>query len=834
MQLNLQKKLLALMTPLIVAPLLALGWVAFVQVKQIVDDKAVRQMSTLLQQVGLHVEHAIRTTKANTDLFSNSMLVQKYMLASEQDRYSLLQPTLIRQFESYRETYPEYERIRIVLPDGFVDTSVSDPLERDYEGGAAEEPHFQSVLKHDGAVYSVFDLDQNGTEFGLYVARRISLIDRANNPLLAEPVLRGFLTVRAKLEFLEDQITTVKVGNRGFLFATDQDGKVILSPPDGLGAASLDRKYIPEAPVSWNEIPTQQVRLRGEAYLLQAYAAASDLKLYAALPVSELHASSHVLGAAVGGITVFAILLTTSLLYFTAKRHFITPIQKLGVAAREIGQGNLRVEISHAARDELGELADAFRDMRDSLEKSHERVHYLAYHDSVTGLANRLMFREYLQETLQDASQSEKCMALLFLDLDNFKRINDTLGHHAGDELLQELAWRLSSCVREGDYVGRPNIEHSPELVARLGGDEFVLVLPNVGSQEVAAMVADRILTSFSAPVKIQDQDIHVSSSIGITLYPQDGNDAATLIKNADIAMYHAKAHGKKNYQFFSEAMEKDTARQLQLESRLRTAITNGGLALHYQPILDAHSQEVVGAEALVRWNDAELGQVYPDAFIPLAEQTGLIVPLGEWVLTEACRQCREWHDKGYGPLTVSVNLSAVQIQQADILETVRNTLQQTDLPAASLELELTETSLLQVQDAAVTILNSLNELGVSLALDDFGTGYSSLTYLKRFNFDRLKIDRSFVRDLQTDDDNAAICSAIIAMAHKLGVGVTAEGVETADQSRQLTGWSCDHLQGYFFSKPVANQEFERYVRENTPAIIAKTAAKTGSESNRF
>ncbi len=819
MRIRLQHKFLMVVTPLIVMPLLLLGWFAYDQLEQTTREKTLTQINTLLQQVNLQVQDRIRTTRANAELFSNAMLVQKYMLSDEAERYRLMQPTLLRQFASYLDAYPEYNDIRIVLPDGYVDSSLSAKGYADDRMSISEMPYFQTALTQQDTINCSFIPTPDHQGMMMLASKRIELIDRSIDPILSKTLLRGFLLITANLSFLQEQIEKSAIGKRGFLFVTDRSGRTLYSHGNELSGIHIDGSHIPAHPAPASDTQTSTLVLNGEEYLLKGYSLDEHLKLFAALPRSELRYNSSRLGMAVATVTLITILLTISMVYFAVRRHLIRPIEALSLVANEIGSGNLDITVPPGSRDELGELANAFGEMKNSLQHSHEQIRYLAYHDNVTGLPNRTMFREYLQDVLLKAKCDDREAALLFLDLDNFKRVNDTLGHQAGDELLQELARRLSKCVRQGDHLSITGKEQTPELVARLGGDEFIILLPDIQDPHTPGLVAERILEAFSTPAVIREQELHISTSIGITLYPRDGNDVATLIKHADIAMYHAKRRGKKNYQYYSSDLDESTSRQLALENKLRRAITNGNLVLHFQPQLDAASQQVIGAEALVRWQDEELGLLYPDTFIGLAEETGLIVPMGEWVLREACARCVAWHDMGYTHLSVAVNLSPIQARLPNLPALVDSILKETGLPARHLELEITESTLLDLEGDTNQTLNQLIEQGIALAIDDFGTGYSSLVYLKRFRFDKLKIDRSFVRDLENDQDDAAICAAIIAMAHKLGVRVTAEGVETPAQMQQLVDWSCDELQGYLFSKPVEDALFLDYLSSRIPRV---------------
>jgi len=432
--------------------------------------------------------------------------------------------------------------------------------------------------------------------------------------------------------------------------------------------------------------------------------------------------------------------------------------------------------------------------------RTQERLTYLAHFDELTGLPNRTLFNENLRQVLLDANRRQRLAAIMFLDLDRFKTINDTLGHEMGDTLLKSVAERLRDCVRRGD------------VIARLGGDEFIVALADVAQYEDVAQVAQKILDSFARPFHLSGRDLFVTTSVGVALYPQDHRDVEGLLKNADAAMYRAKELGRNNYQFYTHEMNAKAFERLTLEIHLRRALERQEFLLHYQPQVDLNTGAIVGMEALIRWQSAELGLVSPADFIPLAEETGLIVPIGEWVLRSACVQTKAWHDAGLPRLRVSVNLSARQLRERDLVRTVNKALTESGLNPRCLELELTE-SMLQNVDTAEVILKDLHDVGVYLSIDDFGTGYSSLNYLKRFPIDNLKIDRSFVRDIISDPDDAAITDAIISMAHTLGIRVVAEGVETAEQLVFLHKHKCDLIQGYYFSKPLAAELFADLVR---------------------
>ncbi len=433
---------------------------------------------------------------------------------------------------------------------------------------------------------------------------------------------------------------------------------------------------------------------------------------------------------------------------------------------------------------------------------AEEKIRRLAFRDDLTGLPNRQRFHHLLRGAVSLAARAERRMALLFLDLDGFKKVNDTLGHEVGDRLLAEVASRFLRVVRVSDHVGCQSSDAPESAVSRLGGDEFTVLLTEIKEPSDAALVAERLLQTLEAPVVLAGRDVFMGTSIGIAVFPDDGTDTEALLRNADAAMYFAKGRGRNGYQFYSEEMNTSQAAQIEIEGRLRGALERDEFQLHYQPILDAETGEVVAAEALLRWVDAERGMVPPDEFVPVAEETGLIVPIGQWVFRTACEQAQRWKRETGRSIRIGVNVSGHQIREPGMLEMVRSAIEETGVDPHQVELELTESTIMQDDALTVHTLGEFREMGIGLALDDFGTGYSSLSYLRRFTIDRVKIDRSFVKELPDNPDDAALTSAILAMAHGLRLQVVAEGVETARQAVFLRARGCDEVQGYLFGRP--------------------------------
>ncbi len=452
--------------------------------------------------------------------------------------------------------------------------------------------------------------------------------------------------------------------------------------------------------------------------------------------------------------------------------------------------------------------------------KTEERVFRLAYHDILTGLLNRNSFKEHLARALAHAQRHGGYVATLFLDLDRFKRINDTFGYRVGDLLLQSIAERIQEGVRKSDRSARHVDAQISRRISRLGGDEFTILLPDVKHVQDSARVAKRILDSVSRPLVVAGHEIFITASMGITIYPMDGEDSDTLLKNADAAMYNAKEQGRNNYQFYSEAMNASSFKRLSLENALRKAVDRQEFLVHYQPQLDMASGRVVGMEALLRWKHPELGLVPPGDFIPLAEETGLIVPIGQWVLNAACIYNKNLQRMGLYPRRVAVNISSLQFRPGSLVESIRRVLKESGLDARWLEIELTESAIMKNMEESSGILRELKQMGLRVAIDDFGTGYSSLAYLKRFPLDIIKIDRSFIRDIPGDHDNEAITAAIIAMAHSLNLEVIAEGVETEAQLEFLLAHGCYEVQGYLVSRPVPGEEMTQFIGKE-PELMA-------------
>jgi diguanylate cyclase (GGDEF)-like protein/PAS domain S-box-containing protein len=459
-------------------------------------------------------------------------------------------------------------------------------------------------------------------------------------------------------------------------------------------------------------------------------------------------------------------------------------------------------------RDKEGNVC-GFRGVgHDITERKHaeEKIQYQATHDALTGLPNRLMFSQLLNQAIKSARRYKRQFAVLFIDLDRFKIINDTMGHDAGDQLLQEIAARLKQTLRAVD------------VVARLGGDEFIVLIDEVSDSSHVSTVAHKIITSIIKPLTIMKQECRITASIGISIYPKDAEDEQSLMKNADMAMYLAKEEGKNNYQFYSEDIQSKSLERLSIEKNLRFALERNELSLHYQAQVDFKTNVIKGVEALLRWQNPYLGSVTPTQFIPVAEESGLIIPIGKWVMRTACAQNVAWQKQGLPPVCMAVNLSLRQLTDDNLIDDIRTALNDSGMTPNLLELEITESMVMHNPVRIIAVLTKIKTLGVRLAIDDFGTGYSSLAQIKHFPIDTLKVDRSFIRNVPQDVEDKAITEAIIAMGRTLSLTVIAEGVETIEQMNFLKDRSCDEMQGFYFSKPIIPEQFADLLREHVPS----------------
>jgi diguanylate cyclase (GGDEF)-like protein len=792
---RLPTKILLLIAPMVVLPILAIGIAAYRLIETSDLARAAAETASLAEQMEMRLQAAIGTAHANLELFAQSNLLYRYVSAEDEDvRYVLLQPSLLRQFTSYQQAYPEYVEIRLKNVDGEEEARAS------MRGhGASVRPiqdgrFLERLRASPDPVHHEFMRDPQTRELILMIGKRLAFREPHLDPITAPLLDRGYLIMHVAVAPMIAQASQALRESTGY-FITDGEGSVVFGGPvleDRRTLVPEEFRPLLKSVVEGNAVSLQ---LADQATIAHGLALDDEFLLFAAYSMADTHRASRVLGIQVILVTLAAVVVATALLFAVLHYLLVCPLNRLSRAARSIGSGDLDHRIDIASKDEVGLLADTFRDMCQNLKESNRQISFLAYHDNLTGLHNRPMFREFLTHAIAHARRNGERLALLFIDIDDFKKINDSVGHPAGDELLRSFANRLSDCLRDEDFVSRSNR-------ARLGGDEFLVMLSGIKAPIDAGKVAKRIVRPFDGPVRLADQEFLITASIGVSVFPEDGTDGDTLIRNADTAMYHAKRLGKGDYQFFSQELNAAILERVQMESRLRPALERGEFVLHYQPQVDLRSGELVGLEALIRWNQPDLGLIPPNRFIPLAEETGVIVPLGLWVVETACAQITDWRARGLTPVPIAFNVSAAQINRPGLADGIAAAMHAHGVEPEMLELELTETAVMHAPDQAIATIASIAQLGLRISLDDFGTGYSSLSHLRRFAINQLKIDRSFVKDIGSDPDDAAIVAGVIALARSLGLGVIAEGVEDAEQRAFLLARGCELGQGYYFGRP--------------------------------
>ena len=812
---KLQARLLLGIVPAVAVGVLALAWVVFTELRTHSEDELLERMELVVGQTKRRTDSFLATAAANARLFARSTIVERYVrVEDEQERFELMQPAVLELFASYRAAYPGYVEIQLLLPDGYEDTRLARPGRANLTEEEAGSEFFEAMRAAGGATRTAFltDPDEGGPVFK--IGQPILLKDLRLDPALAEAELYAYLVVTAASDFLVREVVAERIGSTGHFFLVDGRGRVVAHPDAGLVGTRAERfeTLLGIAAASGPAVADGGAgagrRLEafgGRPVILSATRLHDNLLLVGVLPERELRAVSRSLARGVVGVTLATICLAVAFFWLLLRRQVLLPLAALQRTAVAIGDGRFDLAAAPPAprEDEIGALELAFRDMHAKLARSmaelqgsYSRIHELAYEDSLTGLANRRQFLESLAAAVDAAARRGARLAVLYLDLDEFKRINDLLGHDAGDELLLEIARRLRACVRRTDVATGPasGPASAERCIARLGGDEFIVLLPGLDGADDALGVARRVLASLTAPVELRGQSFVVGSSVGVALYPDHALDADGLVKCADTAMYAVKHEMKNGAKLYGPGMRRRLEDRVRLESDLRLALERDELRLAYQPQLRTRTGEAVGFEALLRWEHPERGPVSPATFVPMAEQTGLIGPIGAWVIDEACRQRRLWSELGIDPGRIAVNVSPRQFALHAV----------DDVVGAALERRG---------------VGRLRARGVRVAMDDFGTGHSSLATLAALPIDTLKIDRGFVTEVHADADRGSIMSAVLSLARDLGLETLAEGVETGDELAFLAARDCDLVQGYLLSRPLTADAATAWLTARAPRL---------------
>ncbi len=829
MKRKLRSKLILALIPVVLLPVILLGIYYYQQEREELIDNVRDTMQASFNNYQDQFEEQLHQARKDLELLSNSHLLRQYFLIEDREtRFYMMFRSVLELFKGFQQSEPVYREIMLLNNDGMEEVRFSDlgPVNQTEDEG--QMPWFQRLQQDRTAITMEPARHEDFQELMLIVGKSIPLSSYADWNARTNVAYGGYLVLSLSLQKLHTALDQQEIGNRGFLIVLDQQGTPLHVPP----AATTLADVLPQlATLSRNHASdVHTLTLNEHKFLVKRGPLFANYDLYAVWPLAE----AGELGRQIS-FQLFALLsivtLTIAAAIILLIHHLVElPIRRLKQLALQLAQRSYDDQ-NHAAldfssftrNDEIGELATSFREMADNLNTSHQKLQQHAFFDSLTGLFNRPMFNNVLSKAIANAERHHQRLAVLFIDVDGFKEVNDTLGHEHGDSVLQEIANRIHCSVRESDVlaVREPGNEDGNSHLARFGGDEFSLILTQLQHTMDPKRVADRILETMSLPFVIAEQVFHLSASIGIALFPEDGREASVLLKNADIAMYQAKAHGKNQLEYFDANMTRSAYLRHQALNELREALESRQLCLHYQPQVATASGELIGCEALVRWTHPVRGMVSPADFIPLAEESGLIVEIGRWVLQEACRQNREWQDMGFKPLRVAVNFSTVQFnREANIAQLIVNTLEETGLDARYLDVEITETGIMQSKHVGKDRLLAIKRTGVTISMDDFGTGYSSLASLRDFPLDKLKVDKSFVDAIASSDAGSAIMNAILAMARELGLQVVAEGVESKEQREHLQEHGCEYIQGYLISRPLPASEMTRLLQQaNQPRI---------------
>tara|TARA_R110002094_G_scaffold1862_5_gene7821 strand:+ start:3070 stop:5526 length:2457 start_codon:yes stop_codon:yes gene_type:complete len=797
---RLKSKLALTVIPLIALPLISVGVLAYLQLWRSSDEQSRIQIRTYLEQRAEIYQTQVRSAHFALKSLANDALLKDYLLTEDEgDRYALMQRPMLSKFASIQTANPDFQEIRLLLPDGFEELRMINRNPLNITEEEANSPFFASIPPA-----SVDHSEWVGTNpdtglIALVVSLPIWLHNNSREAFTTEPKLRGVLSITQDI----DKIIAPELPSpwrEGLLLLSDNQQNLHTRLPSSNPLAE-DPKVLAnlhsQPRNQWNNVLINDI-----AALHLSIPLNQALRLHTLLPERSVLAASNKVGVIVLVMTGIALLISIPLLLLLLRRQFLTPIATLNRALLSLSARQDRLQLTKSSNDEIGDLVSSFNRMSIELYESNQKIRNLAFLDALTGLPNRVLFRRNLKQAMASADRSGKLLALLFLDVDNFKQVNDTMGHPIGDQLLKQITQRLQKNLRDDDQTGLIDHQDQDANFSRLGGDEFTILLPHLDAPHQAGVVAERIIASISEPFHVDQHQIYVGASIGIAFWPDDGVSAEQLITHADLAMYQAKNLGKNNFQYFSQSIGKLAKDQSRIVQRLRRATEMADFSLVYQPIINTLPQQVLSFEALIRWDDETLGRVPPDLFIPIAEENGLIIPISRWVLNETCLQIREWIDAGYSDVLVGINMSGIHLSQPGVVVEMQSCLQRYSLPPASIYIELTETAIIEGKELVIENLNLLRALGIQIALDDFGTGYSSLSYLRNLPIDVLKIDGSFIQDLG-DGNNSVILSAIITMAHALGLKVIAEGVELETDLQFLNQQGSDMVQGYLFSQPL-------------------------------
>jgi len=825
---QLKSKVTLTLLPVVIFPMIFIG--LFFNEHQ--ADRLIKNISLeigeALEQTQERFHNRIDTAKGNIGLIAQSYLIHQYLYMQKgEQRLSFLHQPILELFKSYQRVFPEYISLILLDRNGAEQVRLDDidnPAKRQVNQENLAQYIFDDSMLTSSTHDLVAVLPPNTSQPYpvLLVVKAISANTYSEWYTNAKFETPGYIVLTAQLADLIAVTDNTRIGQTGRMYVSNDRG---IPYGDQKTNLTYDDHQLTREALAVRKEPSQ-ISLAGRRYLSGHHQIIQDLQAIATWPFNELQITAIDLARQIAWLTLLFSAAIVVLTLIVVHTQLIRPISTLTLFTRSLNQSGMQIEESvHqkyqqmlSRKDEFGELAQAFRELDSNLRTSNQRLSFTAYHDSLTGLANRHTFSTFLHKTISAAARHEYNVALLYIDIDDFKEVNDTLGHDAGDSVLKEIAERLNSVLRSEDLVA--DFDTYSQLVtstkvSRIGGDEFAIVISHLEQPEHAATVAMRLLHVMKSPFLFNEDHFQLGASIGISMYPQNGLDAQELLKCADIAMYQSKRQGRNRYEFYNRSIDEEALRKNRLIKELSQAIEDKRLKLHYQPQIQIKDHKTIGFEALLRWHHPEEGFIPPDTFIPLAEETGLIQQLGGYVVYEVCRQYQEWLLQNLSPPRIAVNVSPFQFtEESDIATYISQTLETFGLSGTMLEVEVTETAIMQSKRIHLSQLEALKALGLSISMDDFGTGYSSLASLRDLPIDRLKIDKSFVNRIHDDTQGQGIIKAIIALARELDIHVVAEGVETETQISFLRQHHCEFAQGYYFSRPINAEKTTLYLKD--------------------
>jgi len=802
---GLRVKLLLVWFVLLLAPLMILGGVGYVYIDSQLRNDAMTSQTELTLALADSVNRYFNIlTDAADSATKNSEVVA--LLRSNNPSVDNSQITAL----SFLSSYSNLEEYQLVREKDFSNPLVMNARNQSVKNKMTDLSSLAALAGDQISIHHLLE-NKGGRRGSAIVLAPIKDFENNGNIL-------GYVALVAEVQPLTE-IISIQENILNKFFIADSKGR-LLTPLDEIQLNSL-----PKAEVDLESEGAASITIENFQQNEISYFLTLD-KLNSGFWLASISDNGLILQRKMPYIIIFIMTLSLTLLLsglifnFIVNNIAIKPIHKLIYATRLIARGDFKPELTVKSKDELGELALAFRQMGKQLRQTSRRIRQLAYFDPLTQLPNRTTLRETLNRLVNQSERGQWKTAVLFIDLDDFKKVNDRLGHEAGDELLVQIAERLKNRLRQADLLFEQNgVTSVDQLISRRGGDEFNAILTNIKTAHDAAVVAERIIQDLNEPFYISKSEIHVGASVGIALFPDDGSDADTLLRNADLAMYEAKGKGKNNYHIFTSAINEQVHRRLELESSLQVALVQNQFRMYYQPKISLVDMRPVGFEALIRWQHPEKGMILPGEFIPVAEESNLIRDIGNWTLGESMQQIQLWENVLPEGVRIAVNVSARQLAQTDLVDQLAMMMEHFSLSPQRLEIELTETSVLQDESMAIRHLHALRELGVEISLDDFGTGYSSLSFLRKLPIDTVKIDKSFIANMIHDNESRAIVVSLINLCRELKVKTIAEGIETTEQLQFLMEHGCDQGQGFLFSKPLPSHEVMAFLED--PSYLA-------------